>query len=223
MSEKPVTILRASHLEKQNPNKEAVRTMDEAEDKILGFLCNAEACLFAPHPLAKRFGLHSERVGSEVGILRRDFLLSDLRRACGLAEKDDDFLLAILDGLAANREIVVTSVGIDWIMDYRDVRFAAEIGVAVFEWAKNCTFPGITKAVFFCKKPLREADIPTAAIARPSERVREIRAARDKKFDEQFGKIDTELESRLHREDIMDEVRLRAAISRIARTMDEKK
>ena len=224
MDSKPrVAVIMA---EKKPPKVEPATGEKEIVAALLDFLHADEPIFIAHSRAAEMSGLHPTTPDGEVGFLWVEFNLSDLRKKLGYNESQDGEILSALDFLCAARWVKIFFMGITRAIAITDIFFRVEIGCAVKEFCRPYTFPTITERVFYSNRPLSDQHYLWGGetIEKPSEKVREIRAERDRQLMARFAGLppDLGLESKLHREEVQEDARLREAILKIAENLDSK-
>jgi hypothetical protein len=156
----------------------------------------------------------------ETGMLHhRRKPLSHFRNWCGLGEADDDLILEVLDNLAKTGQIKVFHVANpDRTMHYNDCSFGIEIGRGVRSW-QGADAPRFSSLRYYADEPLRKKEHDKFSIFDVKARVEAIRKDRDERFRKRFGASGLEMESKLHREKIEEELDLKR---RLIRQIDEK-
>lgn len=188
---------------------------------ILGYLRAAEP-EFIPDEGASELCGHPIKPTDDVGWMQRTFPLSDLRRFTGREnyERDDALLLQALGALVRAGQVRVTAMKIRREDKTGDCFFQVILGAAIREGFFPNGSPMLGPPRWFEK----DADLfPGSVIPQPFKVFTELLAAKEAALSKRFGRIDLELESRLHREDNMDEVRLKKAIDKIAANIEDKK
>jgi hypothetical protein len=212
----------------QPTQPEEVHDILQVSSKIETFLFDEASCRFLPSQRAlKIVSLTPKTPGGAAGFLLRYFRLAELRELLGRAsrsEGEDEDILSVLDKLSASHKLKIISAEIQKFTHYSDCSFVGEIGVCVSEIRQGWTIPKFYEIVWYLDKPLdKQAYLfGGRTILVPSERVAKLRERRDLTFRKAFGWKDLGLESRLHREDLEDEVKLKTAILKLASTKIDK-
>jgi hypothetical protein len=195
------------------PKKEVLRIEDPEEIKKVILEDFESKAVFVAHQID---GLPCRPVDS-TGFLVTSFTLFGLLSLLGLQEIDqDDKVWVAIDSLAARRQIKIFRLEISSSLSHLDILCRhAEIGRAVCGPQPPFTYPQLIFKEFYWQRPLSKKEFE-GAIASPSAKVREVREERDKFFRARFGWRDFALENRLHREDVMETARLKAALLKIA-------
>lgn len=159
---------------------------------------------------------------SEVtGLLWRRFRLSDVRIWCELSEAHDDLLLSALDDLAKKGKLKFFSIRLTKEMNINDIGFACELG----KGTRTLGFVNVKLTVsrFYSKEPLKKKERDEHTILNVKERVEQIRAKRNEYFAQRFGKIDFDLERKLHRAGLIKEARYRNAALTVPQDIKKKR
>jgi hypothetical protein len=167
--------------------------------------------------LPKSVHLKAKSNDPSYGLLFRDIKLSELRSILGRNELVDDRILSILDDLAASRQAKFSYCEIPKTAGANDLKFIAWVGCGVFEIARPSTIPALTSICFFRDVPLLKSDYEAKRDAIiPSQVAQTLRERRDLHFRKTFGWKDLHLESALHREEVLDGIRLKEKLLRLA-------
>jgi hypothetical protein len=194
----------------------------EVWSKIEGFIFNEEVCRFIPSRRALKIAsLTPKTPGGEVGFLLRYFRLSEIRKFLerpDRSEAEDSDILSVLDKLSASHKLKIISAEIKKFCHVSDISFTAEIGTGVREIRSPWTIPKLFDIHFYRDEPLNPKSFQWGdrTILVPSERIAQLRERRDLQFQKVFGWKDLGLESRLHREDLEDEIKLKTAVLKLA-------
>ncbi len=178
---------------------------------------------FIPHDSAKIKGIIPEPA-QEFGFLFRKFTLDQVRKWCDLGEYEDPKILQILDEMSAKRQIKIFRCETNKDLHHNDIGLVAELGRGL----REATVSGmkIVEVIYYWQpgKALSQKDFLWGdhTILKPSERVKELREIRDRHFKERFGRIDFEIENRLHREDLIEEVRFKEAVLTVAKDVKKR-
>lgn len=169
--------------------------------------------------------LEAHSLDPSFGLLFRDIKLSELRAVLGRGLECDDDILSILDSLSAERKLKISFAQIpDGPRGFSDIAFIAQAGAGVMEIARPSAVLALTSLVWHKDQALTKADFEAGNKAIiPSVAASSMRAKRDRHFQKVFGWKDLNLESRLHREYVEDEARLKVAILKMADKSDEDK
>jgi hypothetical protein len=201
----------------------------EVEKLICEFLFDQDQVRFLPaHRALKIASLQPKTENGDIGLLFRDFRLAEIRSLIGRAnrsEAEDTDILSCLDKLASARKLKVINAEISKWTHFSDCSFCAEVGVAVQEICSPWTIPKLWQICWYLDKPLDKSNYAFGgrAIENVTERVQKLRARRDQVFRSRFGWKDLGLESALHRQDVMDDIKLKEAILSAARKLDSDK
>jgi len=181
-----------------------------------------EIAKFYPHVCAG-IGLDISNMG-ESGYLRCVLKLSDVRGWLDFPEYSDPKILAALDELTAQRKIKIFMCASSRNIHWNDVWIKIEVGKAVRRLQRfACNYD--VDIFYYFDSPLSKADhlIGGMTILKISEKVKAIRARRDRHFGKTFGTRDFPAEEKLYREIRQDNAELNTAILTIAKDVTDRK
>lgn len=220
--------LAAALVRKPQPQQREVVDLIEVWNLIEAFIFDQDQVRFVPSPRAHKVtaGLQPQGGTGSVGFLLRYFKLSELRRILGRpdrSEGQDEDVLSVLDKLSLAFKLKIISAEISKWGHFSDCSFCAECGTAIEEIRSGWTLPKLYEIHFYRDEPLDQRNFlwGDRTVLMPSERVAKLRERRDSFFRREFGWSNF-IESRLHREDVEDEARLKAAILKLAEAKDQK-
>lgn len=147
----------------------------------------------------------------ETGMLHRNFRLSDCRIWIGYLEKEtvaDNIILKVLGDLVKSGRLKIFSLGQDRFMDRYDMKFCSEIGTAIRSFSGQIG-PKYKAMRFYPDKPLAKAEFDQYCLLDISGRVQKIRQKQDEYLQKRHGRSGLEMEAKLHRENIMEELDLK--------------
>jgi hypothetical protein len=217
-----------THRKSVSPLPQEVTDPVEVEKLICEFLFDETLCRFLPSQRALKIASLTPKTGNgDIGLLFRDFRLSQIRKILSRAEKseaEDRDILSCLDKLSLTRKLKVINAEISKWTHFSDCSFCAECGVCINEVRQSSgwTLPKLFDVHFYRDEPLSKANFEWGgrAIVDVSERVQKLRARRDAHFQRAFGWSNF-IEARLHRADLEDEVKLKTAILKLASKIDK--
>lgn len=161
-------------------------------------------------------GLLPERPGDEYGWLFRSCLLSQLRAALSIqGELEDGKIVEALDALSKEKVILIWKVSASRFLPGSDLIFHVVLGSAFRGYRTPYTMPQIVPQ-WLDFKSFKRVGKRTLNV---TEAVSAVRKQCQERLDKAFGRAhmpDFGLESRLHREKVEDEARLKAAILKLA-------
>jgi len=155
---------------------------------------------------------------TDAGILLKSFTLENVREWLGLKALDvskDNIILEIMDTLAQAGRIRIKRIVQVYPMRINNVGFQTEIGTAVNSW-KGQYGSKLKDIKYYVKKKLIKTEIK-GSITNIKARVEAIHTANKKRLDSKYGKV-AEIESRLHREDVEDESKLKLQVEELLDT-----
>jgi len=217
-SSEPRLCVTTDYLRPKPAPVEKIEGIKNITSAILKYLRAREPFFLADKKVEVLTGAPLKQEGDS-GWLGTEFLLSDLRRAIGRQnyERDDEKIFEALDVLTDSGRLVISRMAIRHLEKSGDLFFKVLLGAGVLERFFPNSLPTIHRTVFFNKENRKIFN--GGFIDKPSEMFQKMQADRAEALSARFGKIDLELESRLHREQILEEARFKAAVLRLAESL----
>jgi hypothetical protein len=166
-------------------------------------------------------GLCGEYPGDEVGFAFRSVLLSELRTLLRVDERSDEAILEVLDLLTGEKSLKVTSLSITRWIKTGDMLLICCVGGGLRGWRKPYTQPQVYPRFFGDGCDFEKGQKALAVKASVSAVMKQSQ----ENWDKASGRAhlhDFCLESRLHREEVEEQARLRVCILKIAAQASDK-
>jgi hypothetical protein len=159
----------------------------------------------------------------QTGVLWRKVKLSDLRVRTNRPPRTEAFdgpVLRALDSLCRRGRLKVFDLRFHRDLEYHDVLVSCEIGLGVKSFDGNGP-PTIEIVRLYSKEPLTAQEMKSPHIIRsPKAVIEELKSKRDEQFRKRFGWRDFDLEHKLHRKQVMEEIALKR---KLVEAVDEMK
>lgn len=138
------------------------------------------------------------------GFLLRVFLLSKVLKWTGRKEHQKHEILDVLDSLAKEGKLAITSMGIDRDMNYDDLGFRCFLGEGTRYFEHHILTPQVKVTRWYSNEPLKKTErAKYGAILEVKAEAMKVWKKRDDFFEHRFQSHDLELEFGRHKHELV--------------------